>query len=316
MGKVVVVSQEAVDAMPSGSTLPTRVSLPIELHKAEVTPQREILVNVVSTGGGTDFIVLRPEDLPGGAPGTSGSVAGAQRYCRSTPGVPLRGDVALAPLPEDGGAGNSSAWVTRGAQEHTKLVSHLGAPQHDARRGPFVSEPGPTVDDLGAAGARHGGSSVTLGGLYNGSTLVGRPDLHATEANVARRDAPVLVRPVEGKPVEGMQLAAVDAYPMRPLLRGVVEVPAFDDGLRQRSHWGQYSHLSPREKNRQAQRRFRERQKTRVLTLQKEVQRLTAENACLRSDLSKSHSDKERLVQVVSNLMQKLDKEPSKEERS
>lgn len=61
------------------------------------------------------------------------------------------------------------------------------------------------------------------------------------------------------------------------MLRGLVELPSFDEGFRQRSHWGQYSHLSPREKNRQAQRRFRERQKSRVLSLQKEVQRLNAE---------------------------------------
>lgn len=44
-----------------------------------------------------------------------------------------------------------------------------------------------------------------------------------------------------------------------------------------RGKWGQYSHLSPREKNRQAQRRFRERQKSRVVALQKEVYRLHSE---------------------------------------
>lgn len=44
-----------------------------------------------------------------------------------------------------------------------------------------------------------------------------------------------------------------------------------------RGKWGQYSHLSPREKNRQAQRRFRERQKSRVVGLQKEVYRLHSE---------------------------------------
>lgn len=216
MGKVVVVSQEAgcgvgvgggVGVVTTTATTTNR-PLPGNLQKTEeaTQAQREILVNVVSTGSGTDFIVLRPEDLPGGTPGTA---CKNQRFYQHHHHQPL-------PLTSALETGNNGGWPPNPA----KLLSSLsGNGDLNGRRTAALESAN------NGAGIRYCGAPNTNmaldGGMYAESTVVERPPHSVSDAagGPGLRDAQVLVRPVDGKPVEAVPVATVDAYPMRPYVR-------------------------------------------------------------------------------------------------
>ncbi|GMH36272.1 hypothetical protein BSKO_04140 [Bryopsis sp. KO-2023] len=296
MGKVVVVDQEGGGAARETPAASNRV-IPVELPKTQLDPEtREILLNLVSNAPGTEFILLRPEDLPISATtqaATPSSIAESNTYHSSS----------ASALPTDAVASlKRELGINHEVHNSAGFLSPLGADGIGARMSPLNVGNGNLTLDPASFGQGVSQEKVIT------SSLVARPDFPIFEVAGTNSEGQPLLRSIDTKNLE-VSAPTNDAFSM-----GTYSRISLDDGMRQRSRWGQYSHLSPREKNRQAQRRFRERQKCKVFNLQKEVQRLNAENTCLRTKLGKSQSEKERLVQVVANLMQRVDRETAKSE--